>query len=541
TAAGTSNQYCNQGLYLQQGGVSSGAYSSVPQDAIAITTNSITNCAINDIAINTVTTPSTATKGFIDIYQNTELSIQYNSAATTTVSPHRAAVFITGSNRIKVTDNANIKCTGLTSYTNTAAQYIAGVYVSTSPSSTVNCNTVNYMGEDFVWEGNSTGSQWRKNNMHNSRYGLVLRSSGIMGDQGSSSLTIGDNFGPYSTDILSAHTLVDNSSPWATSFSSKLYCYPSACTGTVTLPCQNNNVGSLSSYTTGGTYTSLYSFTASGSNVCAGDGIGGRMAGNHVMSDSTAADSILLVLEGIISGIENNPPFPIYDLQTRWSLQYYVTTQNDSLPAAIGYENAKTFAQIDAAIGANNYSTAQSLLNSVTSNNIVEDNWYAVDNLLVKLQSDTLTGADRVILQSVAEQCPLVGGNIVYQARAMLYNYYKHILTYADNCSDNGNISRKANIQSTNAKAATSLFDAELHPNPNIGSEVFINTMGLANGNINIKMADLEGRIVYENESNVSGGIANFKLTEIKNGVYFVIITNIKTGEKAVKKLIIQY
>jgi len=51
----------------------------------------------------------------------------------------------------------------------------------------------------------------------------------------------------------------------------------------------------------------------------------------------------------------------------------------------------------------------------------------------------------------------------------------------------------------------------------------------------------LEGRIVFESDNNISGGTTNFKLTEIKNGVYFVHITNKTTGEKVIKKLVIQY
>ncbi len=90
-------------------------------------------------------------------------------------------------------------------------------------------------------------------------------------------------------------------------------------------------------------------------------------------------------------------------------------------------------------------------------------------------------------------------------------------------------------------KNITNNFDAQVYPNPNIGKEVFINTTGLANGNINVKLTDLEGRTVYESDNNISVGTTNFKLTEIKKGVYFVHITNKTTGERIIKKLVIQY
>jgi hypothetical protein len=65
--------------------------------------------------------------------------------------------------------------------------------------------------------------------------------------------------------------------------------------------------------------------------------------------------------------------------------------------------------------------------------------------------------------------------------------------------------------------------------------------VGLTNGNLQIKVSDLEGRTVVENNCTVTDGLSNFKITEIKNGVYFVHITNTVTGEHIVKKIVIQY
>jgi hypothetical protein len=90
-------------------------------------------------------------------------------------------------------------------------------------------------------------------------------------------------------------------------------------------------------------------------------------------------------------------------------------------------------------------------------------------------------------------------------------------------------------------KYASNSFDAYVYPNPNSGNNLFITTTGLTNKKLQIKITDLEGRTIIENNCTVTDGLSNFKITEIKNGVYFVHITNTVTGEHIVKKIVIQY
>jgi len=90
-------------------------------------------------------------------------------------------------------------------------------------------------------------------------------------------------------------------------------------------------------------------------------------------------------------------------------------------------------------------------------------------------------------------------------------------------------------------KYATNSFDADVYPNPNSGNSLFITTTGLTNKRLQIKVSDLEGRTVVENNCTVSNGVCNLKINDIKNGVYFVYITNTLTGDHIVKKIVIQY
>ena len=83
--------------------------------------------------------------------------------------------------------------------------------------------------------------------------------------------------------------------------------------------------------------------------------------------------------------------------------------------------------------------------------------------------------------------------------------------------------------------------EIKVYPNPNTGKEIFINTLGLDKGNVAIKITDIEGRFILENNFTVENGLMNIRFTDIKNGVYFIHITNTTSGEHIVKKLVIQY
>jgi hypothetical protein len=529
SAVGTSTAYCNTGIYLQQSGTW-GCGSGVTQNAVSVSTNSITNVAINAVSVSAINT-ATATSGFLLIDGNTELSVQYNSAATTTVSPHIAAVYVSGSNHVKVSNNPKIQCTSLTSYSTTNAQYIAGVYIATSPSSSVSCNTINYVGEDFVWEGASPSSQWYKNKMQHSRYGLVLRNSGVMGDQGGSGRPIGDVFNKYvSTDITDAHTLADNSNPGGAA-TSKLYCLAAACTATSTpLPCQNAYAGTGIPYA-----ATVTTFSTTGSLPCActGDCGGLRMAQNNsVYADSAtmARDSMLM---NMVNSIENGDPFPVYDMQTRWALQYYVSSQNSSLNPATGYENAQAFAAVDGAISGSNYGLAQTILSAITPNNTVENNWQLVDNLTIKLQSDSLDSADVAALKGVAIQCPLTGGNIVYTARALLNNNLKRAITYADNCIDNGDNNRTASINNTIIDKSSTVT---VYPNPNNGSMTFAYKI---KDDARLEISDLSGRLVGTYLLPAANNRFDVKNEYLKDGVYFYRVMDSKNTVVKIGKIII--
>ncbi len=524
TAVATSTAYCNQGIYLQQSGTF-GAYTGVPWNSVCVTSNSITNVARNAIALSAINT-STATTSFVNVHSNTELSVKYNSSATSSVAPHIAAVYVSGCNRISINNNSKIQCTGLTTYPSSNAQYIGGVYVASSPNTTVNCNIVTYVGEGFVWEGSSAGSSWKKNNVQKSRFGLVLRNSGIMGDQGATSSPIGDIYGRFlSTNITDAQTLADNSNPGAAGFSSKLYNLTGSCSSATTYsPCQNNQL-SGTAYAPG---TTIFTTTGSLPCICTGDCGTGKLIMTSEDSLAAARDSILM---DIVRGIEGTISLPSFDQETRWASQYYVSSQNSTLRSATGYNNAKTLAIVDGAIDGNNYVLAKSLLSALTPGNIIEKNWYTVDDLLIKMRSADLDNSDLSNLKTIAEKCPLTDGNIVYRARAVLNNYYKTIFTYSDNCDNNN--SRKA-IAMSNGSDQAQIFT--IYPNPNNGYMTFAYNL---TEDATLEIVDVKGIVVEKHKISAAANQMQVQNSSLADGIYFYRVVNTSNSTVRAGKLVI--
>jgi hypothetical protein len=532
TAVGTTTNYCNYGISTGQS-TTQGANTGVPSNAYDITNNTITNVSPSCIYVNSVNT-STATSGFLIIDGNTDLSIKPNTY-TVIQSPRVAAVRIDNSFYTQVNKNTNIHCTNLigTPY----GQYQAGVYVTQSPHTGVTCNTLTNLGEGVVFESTNPTSVYSNNMSTNyfdySRYGFVLRSGGIIGDQGGSNLPH-DNLWGSSNNFI-GHTLSDNSFP-ATIPTSKLYCRPATCTTTTTyMPCTNLAVSGGAVYATGttllsttGTYT-LALCTPGGGNL------NGRMAANHV--DSIAAlDSAYY--KNIQSAIGNNTfTYPVYDVETRWALQHYVSSHLPTVAAAQGYENAKKLALADAAFAGKDYGMALSLTKSFNPSNVIESNWQTVNSVLAKMQTDTLNQNDVSNLQQVAAQCHLTGGSIVWRARALLNAYYNTIIEYPEACPVNNENGNKVQNTAHIANATINSQSVNLYPNPNNG-KMLIDYNLLSDGQLRI--SDVTGKIIGTYTLNATERNADINMESLQNGVYLYTVINeqglVKTGRIVIMK-----
>jgi hypothetical protein len=542
TATGTgtvTNQYCNIGLYAQQEATSNGANTGVPLTAVYIASNSITNVNNNCIWVYNVNN-SSATGGFFDIQQNTELSIKQNTYTAQPIPTQPiAAVLITGSWYTRCSDNSNIRCTGLSGTTIPSTQYQAGIYVYQSPRTTANCNTVSNIGESFVWESTSpsytlNSSSFQRNNLDYSRYGLVLRNTGVMGNQGNSTYPINNLWGTGTTaHFAGAQTLADHSDP-STSPTSILYeASPSNCTLT---PCSNTYTNTpATAYASGSTLLS-----ASGSNTlfCASDGTGGGGGGSGRMAFDTSAasiaqDSLRVYFKSLLT---SNTALPAYDYETKWALRHHIHSLMPSINAATSiYGNAKAFAAIDGKLAAADYNGAQSLLNAVSPNNIIEQNFMDIDNMVIKLQNDSPSNNDINTITNVAKQCPLTGGSVVWRARALLNTYYGTVVSFPDVCATAGNGLRMA--ETNNIESVSNNQLVTVYPNPTTG-KITIDYNLQSNGQLHI--TDITGKLIYTQMLNAAEKTIDINMESLMNGVYLYTLTNekglVKTGRIVILK-----
>ena len=359
-----------------------------------------------------------------------------------------------------------------------------------------------------------------------------------MGQQGSPTQAIYCAWGQSSSDITIKQTAVDATSNPAATPTTSLYCETAVCASSTPLPCTN---GGTHAFSTGGIPPTLVVATTSSPSLCTSEGGTGRMSSSG--EQGTIADSSSLAA---LLNFSSTDTLPAYNQQTRWATQYVVSSAMSSIPAVNGYENAKNFALVDRAIATQNYGTAQSLLSGIATGNTIENNWSAVDNIILKLANrDSLSSGNISALKTVAAQCPLTGGNIVWRARALLNVYYGTVINYPNNCPTVGSLTDGTNtssrIENTSAitnKANQSITSTiNLYPNPNNGSMIL--GYNLKN-DASLEITDITGNLVGTYILPATETTMQVQNNNLQNGMYlYRVISNntiIKQGKIVVMK-----
>ena len=189
------------------------------------------------------------------------------------------------------------------------------------------------------------------------------------------------------------------------------------------------------------------------------------------------------------------------------------------------------------ALADGNNNTAQNKLSFITAQNNIENNYKTFYNLYLKYTTDTITGSDSLELVQLANGCPFTDGPAVYQARALYNVVYSTVVVFEDDCPTEPNNGRVWNKEE-NSNIENKDFDVLLYPNP-ASDELFIAPFELQKGEIAVEIRDMNGKLVYKENTNLSEGVGQIKLN-VSNGVYFVKITNFSTQQCINKKLVIQ-
>ncbi len=483
---------------------------------IFIQHNTITQ---TDICIN-----ARMVKSALAILDNPELEVKYGSCLN-----YGKGILAERCQFIQIQGNNYIHGEAITDITNIKYN---GIEVINSPVSWVTCNTINHIGESMVFNNKSPLSVLRNNKMSDGKYGFVLRTNGIVSQQG------GPNYVPCDMwwalgdfgGLNKAQTYADGTAGSADpNNASPLYCsalnQPSNFLGVPTNNQANSNPQGIA-YTNGIhvlTNPPLYTFDCALIPTVGSNGIHTREL-LQLVSDTTQ--------------------YPVYQDEQQYHDKKYVYEQLDSangyspdsnMVLKNFYDSAKVatlgqLKEVEKNIKLGNFGTATSINASLSANNNIEANNKMMNYYyLLRLNDSTYqyTSDDSATMYNIAMQCPSEAGDGVWLARVLLSYISNYWVDFEEQCEDQGKHLIHHNIPTKNILNS----DFKLYPNPNDGTmtlEYKIIELGIAN----FRIYDISGRVVEEQVLNSENKSIIINAGELSAGVYYY---EIKIGDNRIK------
>ncbi len=425
---------------------------------------------------------------------------------------------------------------------------VAGVYMSQSGSSAVQCNITNTLYAGFDFNGSSPSVSLRNNVMENNKRGLNLNNGGIIGTQGSYGVP-SNNFwqgswaGNNGTWTDAGSTAV-NSPLWVKNTPAGYYppfnsgfTFPQTYNAPNTLYAANNAANTSSLCSTPGDPTPPPGIVANGN----GDAeLLNKIASDDIVYDINPYESAEINKMLLFKSIdENNFLTQISDTLDNF---YNSTLQQEP----------GTIINIEKQFASGNLTTATSLLNSFSPNTNIQTNYKTYYSLYNEfITSHVLSDVDSISLTILAHQCPFTDGSIVYNARS-LYNYInKTVVIYNDgncgvegytarsnaNCGDPNKIDEMQHILKANELKNKDKIRStyRLYPNPAI-NEFYIASSNQKE-NLIMTVSDVSGKVLITTKVTLNNYKSGIKF-DLMDGIYFVNLSNEK-GDYTVKKLII--
>ncbi len=509
TITTTGSYLATQAIILYSSGNN---FTSVPDDMVVVNANTISKC-VNGIAMTNIKNGGRMSSN--------NITMPYATSGSYT------GINLNGTNNATV-DNNTISSTG------TANNRHRAVYMQLSPSCKLNCNTVNTVGQCFVYEGNclTTAAGWYNNTMNTANDGLVLRLNGVIGIQGNTGLSSRYSGNQWLGTFSNSKTLVNDAGSSAQN--SNLVVQNN--TNEYPQPQSLNIVQSGGSAILGvdnyGVYPNVNPGTISLSSIFASpytctspmtSGLKVAHADSTLLAEEKAQkDSALYRL---VSQLDTDA---VYLPQTRDMNRRYVyglmdrgyATSHTGLNAFYTANHntvLESNSNVDSLILAQAYTSAQSANTAVgNSTSLVDQNQHLVNAALLNaLQNPgyVYTSSEISDLAGLAYKCPLKHGNAVYQARALLCRIYNDNILFGETCTEADLLARK----STHTKTGVAVTDVTLYPNPNNGS---MSLQYQLNRAADLRIYDISGQLLYSEELSPESHLRQLQLN-LGNGVYY--------------------
>ena len=474
------------------------------------------------------------------IYNNPQIVLRYASNGAV------AGIWLDGCDKTEVKNNT---ISSLRSPYGSGDNWdLRGIYVKASTNNKVFCNTLNFLGQCMVFEGgclSTTNSSYSGttngilgNNMDNARTGLMLRTSGIIGQQGTSTFASSNSWNnAYTFPNGRTYTYFTTSA----NINSKLYCINTA-TYLPPLATIMTNSGAAQEYHTA---------TPTGLNVATGSAIAcpsvyvppGMIVEKNGGLKSMSSDEVAYAeeLKQLLSTVSST------FVPSEWMLQQFIYNElnehagllEDSL-LNVFYSSNQTqafglFNSHNAALQNFDYVQATAYNNSVIPANIIEQNQQAFNAIyLAHVDSGAVySEADCESLNAIAAQCSSEGGDAVIQSRNLIMQIQNQIIEFENDCDISIPVARQMVV------AEEDSHNIRLFPNPNNGNMLLeCNLIESESGLLNIY--DITGKLVqsYKLTTETKTQLINGHMLE--SGVYlYDIVVNgrrIKTEKLTIIK-----
>jgi hypothetical protein len=455
-------------------------------------------------------------------------------------------------------DNNTISSTGATNAN------LRGIYMQLSPNCKVQCNTISNVGQCVVYEGNNSSliNGFANNAMSNAKDGLVLKSNGVIGQQG---------FILIGTNIVSGNTWSVPTGSWG---NSKTFTDLSG--GAINSSAQNSklyvsNNPTENPYAIGGvlynkttnTY-GIHNYFPTGTNKTLIVGNGASLScptalpyaqrvmpfqplatiGQLIVQDQSLTD---LINTSINYGI-NNIPTQFLQRQYVYNAikQAQVVTTNSTLTTFFN-SNANTglgqFAGVDSLIIKQQHAQASALNATASTGTPLEQNHQQVNTqLLNKLLNATYnySASDMSTLYGIAGKCPLSDGNAVYQARALLCYIEDRVIEFTDSCDAGDTKGARIGHSDDNGNSYVEEMADNfiLFPNPNNGTMQLLYSLHQAK-TATLTVYDITGKQVYAKDLDTNTSLVDVSINNLSQGVYYYKIIDASSKVLKSDKLII--
>ena len=413
---------------------------------------------------------------------------------------------------------------------------------------TIECNHVDSVNTGFEFGSLNPYMTWRYNFMEQNRFGYVLWKSAAVIDTQGTATDMSDNEWVGSAWSTNYQTFSDTANP----LNSYLFVRNTATTYD---PTNNSANPALPPYTYSPTHgfgvisTSNPVYTCSGNLYRTTSGTDGTLSTpetvlanltpyeriatcsidytnnarrnnwmaqmylwEHLQADSSIADSSLILQK--------------FTSLAAGSRCAYLTSISNAINAGdIAAAEILIGEDIDAIIDtATDTATGAFIADDISVDHII-NNYRSFYKLYIKYIDSSMSSADSMEVNTLANMCPLSDGMVIFNARALNALANGASSMYPDNCTDGADtiaarkINSKGNGNSlTNLKSAQSF---KLFPNPNDGNFV-IQQQVVDNTLIRVAIIDAMGRNIYDESLQFSGGIGRLKVGNIDPGLYLL-------------------